>query len=281
MDKINQLIADIKQKKELRDLSHDFVKEQINLQFNKNPQYHKILDSYNPKSHQYKQFIKIVRAQLRRVYGLFRAEDVSDRKIAVEKLIQNKPTLNLVKQVLATHFSTKERMPIYTKLYKNLFAMTGKPEIILDLGCGLNPFSVWFMDLPKEYYAYDLSLEEISHLNSFFNSLHTQNSSFRGKAATLDLLNINKVKQLPAADLAFLFKITDLLDQGKRHKRTEEMLRAIPAKFVVVSFSTKTMSGKPMTAPRRSWVEWLCERLGYKFGIIGFENELFYVVKKN
>ena len=81
-------------------------------------------------------------------------------------------------------------------------------------------------------------------------------------------------------DVCFLFKMTDVLDKNKGHKATEEMLKRIPAEYVVVSFATKTMSGKKMTAPRRNWMEWLCKRLRYEYTILEFPNELFYVVKK-
>ncbi|MEK6809621.1 MAG: hypothetical protein AABY40_03030, partial [Nanoarchaeota archaeon] len=126
------------------------------------------------------------------------------------------------------------------------------------------------------YYAYDINEEEINSINTFFQLLHKENPSFTGKAMVADILAV----PLPKADLCFLFKMTDVLDQGKGHKKTEELLKKIPAKYVVVSFATKTMSGKAMTAPRRSWMEWLCKRLGYDFEILEFENELFYVVKK-
>jgi len=93
----------------------------------------------------------------------------------------------------------------------------------------------------------------------------------------LDLLNIDK---LPSVDVAFLFKMTDMIDQGKGHKKTEELLKAIPAKWIVASFPTKTMSGKRMNVPHRNWMEWLCRRLGWSYEIIEFTNELFYVIGK-
>ena len=93
------------------------------------------------------------------------------------------------------------------------------------------------------------------------------------------MLDILKIKKLPQADIAFLFKMTDVLDRGKGHKKTEEVLKRIPAKFVVISFPTITMSGKKMNFPRRKWVELLCDRLDYTFRVLEFSNELFYVIK--
>jgi len=125
------------------------------------------------------------------------------------------------------------------------------------------------------YYAYDLSKEEVKILNQFFKE-----KKINGKAAILDLLNLNKVKKLPKADLAFLFKMTDVLDKGKGHKTSEQIIKAIPAKFIIVSFPTLTMSGKKMNHPRRGWIELMSQRLGYKFELLEFSNELFYIIEK-
>ena len=175
---------------------------------------------------------------------------------------------------METHSSTKERLPFYDQLYKKIFKITGEPKTILDLGAGINPLSFSYMNLRKvNYYAYDLSKEEVKILNQFF-----KDKKVNGKAGILDLLNINKVKKLPKAEVAFLFKMTDVLDKGKGHKKSEEVIKAIPAKFIVVSFPTLTMSGKKMNHPRRKWIELMCKRLGYKFKVLEFSNEMFYVM---
>ena len=252
--KVIELISDIKKKKELKEISDDFVREEL---FNYFKQNLKKSFSFNQKSKQYKETLKKVRAKLRRVYGLFR------NKIDYTK---SEP------EILQAHSSTKERLAIYNKLYHEIFKITKKPKTILDLGCGVNPLSIKYMKIKPTYYAYDLSKEEVKAINQFFKK-----NEISGKAQVKDILT---VKQFPQADLAFLFKMTDVLDQGKGHKTTEKVIKLIPAKFVVVSFPTKTMSGKKMNFPRRKWIELMCERLGYTYNLIEFNNELFYVIKK-
>lgn len=278
-EKIAALIKDIKKKKELQGIDDDFVERYLVKHLHQKPKLLRSLqEKYNPKSKAYVSAIKNVRAQLRRVYGLFR-DDAKERKSVVEELLRTSPEKRaaLIQKILSTHSSTQERLPIYEQLYSRIFAITGKPKTILDLGCGINPFSFPYMKLREcTYYAYDINEDEIDSINSFFQLLHTENPSFTGKAIVADILTAT----LPKADLCFLFKMTDVIDQGKGHKKTEELLKKIPAKYVVVSFATKTMSGKKMTAPRRSWMEWLCKRLGYGYTILEFPNELFYVIKK-
>jgi len=91
---------------------------------------------------------------------------------------------------------------------------------------------------------------------------------------------VRALSKLPQADVCFLFKMTDVLEQGRGHKVTEQILQAVKAKFVVVSFPTLTMSGKRMNYPRRRWMELMCERLGWSYSLIEMPNELFYVVMK-
>ena len=278
---LQALIEEIKKKKELQNINDLFVKEYVIKYLLHQPKIARSLqENFNPKSKSYAAVIKTVRSQLRRTYGLFR-DDQKERKGLVEELLtspSSKRTV-LIKQILSTHSSTQERLPFYDKLYPKIFSITGKPNIILDLGSGINPFSFSYMKLGQcKYYAYDLNEEEIASLNHYFKLLHQENPSFAGKAIVADIASVNLT--FPIADLCFLFKMTDVIDKGKGHKKTEELLQRIPAKCVVISFATKTMSGKEMTAPRRSWMEWLCKRLGYKYTILEFPNELFYVVEK-
>ncbi|NQV92032.1 hypothetical protein HQ489_06170 [Candidatus Woesearchaeota archaeon] len=266
---MQHLIQVIKQKKELKDISDDFVKDHlIKYQTKHNI---KILPT-NPKSKDFKIIVKDIRAELRKVYGLFRNKDNAKLR---NELIQQPNQKNIHLQILQTHASTKERLPFYKDLYTEIFKITKKPKTILDLGCGINPFSIPFMKIKPIYHAYDINEEEITNINQYF-----QKNNIKGKAELLDISKTTKLKLLPKSDLAFLFKVSAILDQGKGHKKTEEVIDATPAKYVVVSFPTLTMSGKPMTAPRRSWMEWLCKRRNWDYNIIEFKNEIYYVLKK-
>src|SRR3989338_5238039 len=89
-----QIVTDIQKKRELRQLSPDFVKEQV-LQFlQKNHRLRDfVINSNNPKSVQYKTIIKQVRASLRKVYGLFRmGPEIRLRREACSTLLTTKGT---------------------------------------------------------------------------------------------------------------------------------------------------------------------------------------------
>ena len=281
---IRTLTAEIRTKKELQHLNEEFVREHIQQYLERHPKAAALLvQKHSVRSAQYKKIIKEVRASLRKVYGLFRTQEQElKRKELVEQMLSSPAQLQTIsKSILNTHSSTRERLPFYEKLYAAIFKITGKPATILDLGCGINPFSIPLMNLAKlNYYAYDLSEDEIETLNQFFKYLHTQNSSFTGIAGILDVQHWVKLPDLGKVDVCFLFKMTDVLDRSKGHKVTELVIQNVPARYVVLSFPTKTMSGKKMNVPQRNWVEWMCKRLGYSFKVLEFATEIFYVVKK-
>lgn len=284
-ERIEELVHTIQQKQELRDVREEFIRDQLFYYLERDPSAARLLaTAFSRRSARYKKIVKKVRATLRKSYGQYRiAENIKKRQELVRTLHHAPPSRQkeIIISLLHTHSSTAERLPFYEKLYQKIFAITGKPASIIDLGCGINPFSLPFMGLDNvDYYAYDLSEEDIDALTQFFRWMRQKKKDVRGKAEILDVTRWIQLLQLPPADVCFLFKMTEVLDRGKGHKATEIVVRDIPARFVIVSFATKTLGGKSMTAPRRRWMEWLCRRLEYKYHLLEFENEIFYVIEK-
>ena len=256
-----KIIAAIKRKKELSALSDSFVQKEVEAYLRRNPK----ASLENPRSSEFKAAVKDIRSRLRKVYGLFREGN--------SKILKNlSAEEQIMAQILNSHSSTRERMPYYRSLYEEIFKITKKPKKLLDVGCGINPFSVAFMGCKPEYFAYDLSSDEIDAVNQYFKLVKV-----KGKAKVRDVLAI---KRFPKVDVAFIWKMTDMFDRSKGHKKTEEVLTRINSKYLVVSFATKTMSGKEMNVPRRPWFERMCKRLNWTFEVLEFPNELFYVVKQ-
>jgi len=80
-----------------------------------------------------------------------------------------------------------------------------------------------------------------------------------------------------------MFKLVDVIEANKKgHKYSEGIIKILAnkCKFVVVSFSKLTVSGKFMNFPYRGWIERMLERINFNFKILDFPNEVFYVVSK-
>ena len=256
-----ETINEIKKKKELSSLSDSFIRYIIS----------KI---NNPKS-----IVKEARKELRKFYGSFQIKNaIKKRDLYLNEIIKglNKKEFNLEahKNLLNTHRSTKERLDIYEDLYRKL------PEFnsILDLACGLNPFSLLFLKILNfKYYAYDLECQELNLIKEYFKTIKNNFSEF-----DFEVKEINLFEETPKikTDLAFIFKFFDLLETRNQYKLAEKIISEINSNHIIVSFSTRTLSGKLMNHPNRKWFELMLERLDLKFKIFKYENEIFYFIEK-
>jgi uncharacterized protein YlzI (FlbEa/FlbD family) len=159
--------------------------------------------------------------------------------------------------------------------------MTGKPKSIIDLGSGINPVScAYYLDKNEKitYHAYEIDERDVDFLNQFFKIVA---SEVNGKAEILNLGKIENIKSLPSADICFMFKLVDVIEKNG-HKYSEEVIKVLieKVKFIVLSFPTITVSGKPMKFADRGWIERLLDRINLKYEKFVITNEIFYVISK-
>lgn len=140
-------------------------------------------------------------------------------------------------ELLKAHKSTNERLEINQIMYFDIFKKLKKVNSIMDLGCGLNPLYIPFVKelQNKKYLALDVNENTTYLLNTFFKV-----RNINGKALTCDLLT--KVPCDPY-DCAFMFKLVPLLVSQNKNCLTD-FLNALNVKYVVITFPTKTVSGK-------------------------------------
>lgn len=254
---MESLYEDIKRKPELKGISNEIVQGSLFSYCRRHNL--RLSNLVNFSSSERKLIIKEIRADLRKMSGRFQSSHTIRSKL-LEK--------GRIDELLQTHSSTKERYDNYPIIREYISSIN--PKSILDLGCGLNPIAIASKEV--RYYAADIKEDEIYLLREFFRE-----NNIQGKAFIYDLRKIDN--SLPEADLVLLFKVFDVLE-SKGHKLAEKILDTIHSKDILVSFSTKTLSGKPMNHPQRGWIERLAERKGYKFGIIKIKNEIIYHLTK-
>jgi len=278
---IQKILEYIKKNKKYKSISDEIIISEIKKYLKSNPPIiQKEVEITRKPSGYLKQLIKDVRKELFLSYASFQTKKKFQRKKYLKQLQEN---LNedLIKKLLSITLSTKERLNDYKKLYRQIFKITGKPKIILDLGCGLNPISYFFMKLPKlKYYAYDIDENDINFLNDYFSIM--KKYGLNGKAVILDLRDLKKVSQLPSADIIFLFKVLDILDK-KNHKPSEQLIKLLipKTKFIIASFATKTLTRRKMNFPKRKWFELMLKKNNLKFQTIETDNEIYYVINSN
>lgn len=317
--KIDLIIAEIKKKKSVSAVKDEFILKEINKILAQNKKVREKIETASldkvSKSKEFKTIVKEVRAVLHRSHGQYQNDDVVKREKYLNELkeIMAKPDgfakippttpagrpvagkilnthsqslfsqeiINLHSKILSTNVSAKERLGIYPTIYSDIFAITGKPESILDLGSGINPVSFPFMNLPHvKYTALELSKKDCDFLIEYFAIM---NEFIEGHAESIDLVEINKNPSLLSklsADMAFLFKVIEPIELSKSHKIGETIMKNLDCKWIIVSFATTTISGNRMNYPKRRWFEMMIHRLGYELKSMEKENEIFYIIKK-
>jgi 16S rRNA (guanine(1405)-N(7))-methyltransferase len=139
-------------------------------------------------------------------------------------------------EVLAQHASTAERIPHLTEFYEKLFKVTGKPDTLLDLACGLHPFAFPWMGLPTrtKYYAYDIIQPRIDLINQFFNKI-----SLAPFAINQDIFV--KPPQIHA-NLAIFFKEAHRLEK-RQPGANQKLWTQLDVDLLAVSLPTENLSG--------------------------------------
>jgi hypothetical protein len=273
-DLINDLLLKVKSNKKYKSISDKIILNEIKSYLSKN-RIEKIS----------KQDIKEIRSLLHKSYASFQTKKKNKMSKYLDELrevIQSREDslINITNKLLSITLSTKERLNNYSFTYKEIFKITGKPKIILDLGSGFNLFSFPLMNLSMiEYYSFDINESDIVSLNNYYEIM--KGKGLYGNATILDLRDLKQISKLPSSDIIFLFKVIDILDKDN-HKTSEELIKKLisKTKFIVASFATKTITRKFMNFPNRKWFEMMLERNKFKFKIINTDNEIFYVISR-
>lgn len=178
-------------------------------------------------------------------------------------------------QVMKAHSSTRERIPILGEFYRTLFEVTGAPRSILDLACGLNPFSIPWMQLSRDagYYACDLHQPRTLLIDAFLKHVGQDGAGIHS-----DIL-VQPPRQ--KADVAFFFKEAHRFEQ-RQHGVNRSFFRSIPARFLLVSLPTANLTGRrSMLEQDRNLIHQSISGTDWKVREILFENEIVFCIEKS
>lgn len=259
-------------KRELAGVSREFAAGVLSEWLRKNPSVAQAYERDPVRFTRKKEFQRLrseVRAELRTVYGVFFGPQYSAKRDAfIRELIERKDTES-AERVLSLHRSTAERLPYYEVIYPQLSRMLGSPGSILDLGCGFNPFAYTFLPGRPAYHSADIACADLERVGEYLDALGVDHSE-----RCVDLTDVDAVAKLPRADVAFAFKLFDSLEEMRRNI-TAELLVALPADMLVVSFPTLSI-GQGKAIGQREWFERLVT--GKVLDRVTLPNEQFIIV---
>lgn len=226
-----------------------------------------------------KDIVKAAKRKLHQAYGAYlEGFDPAEVEALVEALPSDPPEGMLREtclKILEQHASAKERIPFMEEAFAEVFRRTGRPEVILDLACGLNPFAFPWMGLSREteYHAYDMESRLVSAVDAFLLRVGVEHS-----AVCCDLLvSVPEAE----ADVAFLLKTMPCLERQEKGASTR-ILRGVKARNVVVSFPAQSLGGrdKGMHEHYGEEVLRLAADLGLAAEEVAFPSETFYLLTK-
>ena len=275
---IDTLLKKIKSKSQIKHLEDEFILERIRKFLKTNGDIRvklekefKLKQDKITKSKVFKEIVKSIRWEIGVIYGSFLTKDFPKKKKFME---------SNYKDLLKLHKSTKERIELYEKIYKQIFKWY-KPKKIGDLGCGLNPISYEIIErtlkYKPEYFASDLNPEDMKFLNDYFSI-----NKIKGKAKVYNITNLEilKDKDFKECDLIFLFKVLDSLEFIKKNI-SKKLLDETKSKHIVVSFPMKSLvSKKNFDFSKRNWFKNYINKMNWNYKVFEIENEIFYLIKK-
>lgn len=176
---------------------------------------------------------------------------------------------------LRAHASTRERVPHLDAFYARIWAHTGPPRRLLDLGCGLGPLALPWMGLPADarYHACDVDRRALATVAEFLELV--------GRPHRVDVRDVVTDPPPDAADVALLLKLVTTLDR-QDPGAAARLLGGLDVRHAVISFPARSLGGrgKGMDRTYRDRLERLVADAGRVRDVVeaSVANELAFVL---
>lgn len=219
---------------------------------------------------------KAVKRKLHQIWGAYFIRPNFTKMLAdIEKRLEKGESIkSILLPVLALQSSTKERIPILDEFYQKIFSLTGRPESIVEPGCGLNSLTYFWLPSSIKYFGFDVDMGQIDFLNSVFTLLKAKNAQVK-----LGDIFVDRFKE---AEMILLLKVLPLFEHQSKGCSLA-ILKKLRCKYLVVSFPTKSLSGKDKGM--RGFYEKVFRNLiknePWSVKKLEFESELVFVIRKN
>ena len=212
---------------------------------------------------------KSARARLHQITGAFMTPDqLKKAGKCLDAYVQGDESA--LQSALKLHASTAERIEHIGELYAHVFEITGKPALILDLACGLNPLYLGSMGL--RVIGYDISGDAVALVNAWAEMCKW--------AVRAEVADLSEDTARPPADLTLMMKLLPVLEQ-QRKGAGMALLSSAPSHHQLTTFPTRTLSGRGV-GMELNYTRWFEDNLPDTHRIIGrfvIAHELCYITE--
>ena len=223
--------------------------------------------------------IHSTRKKLHEVIALYLGDPDYDRALArLEAAARRDDTATMqtiCMDVMRSHDSTRERLPLLDTFYPRIFAVTGVPQTVLDVACGLNPLAIPWMGLPEgaTFYAYDIHRQRVAFLDAYLKL-----AGVGGGALEQDIL-VDPPRE--SGDVALLLKEIHRMEK-RRKGIVLPLLDALDVRWIVISSPTRSRTGRrDVKAAYRQQVHNIVADRPWPITEIEFDSELVYCLAKS
>lgn len=200
-----------------------------------------------------------------------------DRKLEELYQINEEQVKEAYLEVLQLHSSSQERIPDLSHFYEDIFELIGIPDRLIDLACGLNPFSYpWIEEAAKcvRYIGYDIDLLSTEAMDHYFSKTKfpvnvRYNDLFLGVPAHSE------------SDVVMLLKTLPCLEQQEKGI-SQKIVSAIQSRYIVISFPSKSLSGrdKGMVEHYKVFLYSIIDTNHYDIQEVKFSKETVYILEQ-
>jgi 16S rRNA (guanine(1405)-N(7))-methyltransferase len=225
--------------------------------------------------------IKRTKRGLHEIYGAYLPAGQPDYKALQRRLAAaagdggQQAVRDALKAAMATHASTRERLPYLEDFYEEIFRRVPAPATVRDLACGLNPLATPWMPLPPDvtYLASDIDVRLVEFVGATLGRLGI---TYQAEVADL-------IESPPAqpADLTLLLKTVPCLER-QQSGAGWALLDAVNSPVLVVTFPTKSLGQRPkgMFQTYSAAFEVYLGSRAWQADQAEIPNELIYIVRK-
>lgn len=181
---------------------------------------------------------------------------------------------DVILKIAAAHATTRERLAVVDEYYERIFAVTGRPRVVLDLACGLNPLLLAWMNLPHgaQYHAYDVRRRRVEFLNRFLQMVRLP--------PLAKLQDVLVRRPLEHGDVALLLQEAHRIEQ-RRSGASRTLLEGISARHVVLSLPIRSLGSRHSLArAHRSLFQRIVRGTSWPVQELEIGNELVFCIDK-
>jgi 16S rRNA (guanine(1405)-N(7))-methyltransferase len=182
--------------------------------------------------------VKRVKRRLHQAVGAFRGASRASTISAAWNGDLAEPTFRAAcADALRAHASTRERLRHVEAFYAGIWAHTGAPSRVLDLGCGLGPLALPWMGLAPDatYVASDVDRRPLATVAEFLELV--------GQPHRIDVRDVVADPPTDTADVALLLKLVTTLDR-QDPDAAARLLLGLRVHHAVVSLPARSLGGR-------------------------------------